>query len=143
MVFRMRFVRGARRLGATALIIGLAAGATACSTEDSPAPDGIKSPDAAEPTFVGAIADLTTVECVPVDGVWTGSGELVNDDKKARRYDVKFAVINPKTSGVLGQKSLEVRVPAGKSKAIDVPGIHEGNAKNGECVQRVTRDAAG
>ena len=88
---------------------------------------------------VGAISDLSRVRCKPDEhGDWTGSGTLTNPTRKARNYDVTFAVIRPKTSEVEGKAVKGVTVRPRGAQRFSLTSFHQGDVKSGRCVFTVT-----
>jgi transposase InsO family protein len=131
--------RGAVRttvLAACALLLSAPLLAGCGGSADKGSAHGPAVSPTAPPT--GAVKDLTRLRCRAVGGVWRADGTLVNSDKTRHTYDVVLAVIDPKTSHVLGERDLTVAVPAGKSKPFHAGHLFKGRAAHAQCVPRVT-----
>jgi hypothetical protein len=89
----------------------------------------------------GAISDLSRVRCARDDkGVWSVTALLANNSKRVRSYNVMIAVVQSKTSEVLGEKTFEIKLAAGGSKTITGHDIYSGAAKEATCAPVVTLD---
>jgi hypothetical protein len=92
---------------------------------------------------VGAIKSIKDVKCsADAHGAWSATGRVENGEGVASKYLVEFAVVKQKTSEVMGSKSKEVSVAAGKSAKIDLGNLYKGDQKGLICVPRVLRGAA-
>lgn len=109
-----------------------ATSSTALSTGNG----GLKNP-------AGAIKALQGVKCAPdSNGEWSATGTIQNAAANEGRYLVQFAVVKQKDSEVVGSGSKTVKVAAGKSADISLPGLYSGNEKGLICVPRVLRGTA-
>ena len=121
---------------------GLLMGAVLLSGCGGEGPDQDKADETPTSTYsppVGAIRDLTDVECKPdSQGVWSVKAKISNSSKERQTYEVAAAVIKSETSEVFGKKDFVVTLEPGKSHVIRGSHIYKGAAKSGQCVPVVT-----
>jgi len=93
---------------------------------------------------VGAIKSVKGVKCArDGDGTWSASATVENGEGTPAEYLVEFAVVKEKTSEVMGSSSKTVKVAAGKSEKVSLPGLYSGDQKGLICVPRALRGDAG
>lgn len=136
-----------------AVVVLSGCGATGKPAAGHQDPSTSPAPAASTPTSVvgtggltnpaGAIKSLQGVTCAPdSNGDWSASATVQNATTTRGEYLVEFAVVKQKDSEVLGFASKTVKVAAGKSASISLPGLYSGNQKGLICVPRVLRGTA-
>ena len=133
-----------------ALALAAVLGTAACGGDDEPKKDVAPSatstvPSGAEDSEleapVGAVEMLSDFSCEPKDGRWQGSAKLTNTTDAQASFEVTFTVIESKGNAVVGEKTKTYDLAAGKSAAVKVTDIHDGDEDGLQCVRRVLKSS--
>ena len=85
----------------------------------------------------GAANSLSNFTCKASDKTWNATGKLVNDGKAKQTYQVRVAVVKPKSFEVLGTKQSVFDLDAGKSVDVKFDKIYTGSGEGLLCVPSV------
>lgn len=107
------------------------------STSAAPSPASGSASSASLKGVKGAATSLSNFTCKATDKSWNASGKLVNTGKSKLTYQVRVAVVKPKSFEVLGTKQSLFDLDAGKSVDVRFDKIYTGPGDGLLCVPSV------
>lgn len=85
----------------------------------------------------GAVDALGDFECKASDKTWSATGTLTNKGKASQTYQVRVAVVKPKSFEVLATKQQVADVKPGKTIDFTMDKIYTGSEKGLLCIPTV------
>lgn len=139
----------AASLVAATVALGACSGSAGEPSKSSAATSSVSSPKAATSSATaeaipsslkdvkGAVAALGDFECKASEKTWNATGTLTNKGKASQTYQVKVAVVKPKTFEVLGTQQQVTDLKPGKAVDFKMDKIYTGSEKGLLCVPTV------